>query len=211
MNEERGICSDPRRRAFLATSVAAGALLAFSGRARAQVHAMTGEIYVNGQRAQADATLRAGDRILTGPDSTLTFAVGQDAFHVRQLTSFQVEATGALVSGLRILTGALVGVFGKGPKQIRTATVTAGIRGTGVYIEANPVLTYFCTCYGEVDLECVGYKSTKRVSATNHSPNYVFAEVLKGASIVDAPRINHTNAELAMLERLVGRESPLKS
>lgn len=209
MNQPKRDHTDPSRRDFLSRS-AAGTLLAFSQPLRAaEIRTLTGELYVNGQRATRATPIRSGDSLLTGPDSTVAFAVGQDAFLMRQLTSMRIEATGALVSGLRVLTGGLLSVFGKGPKQIRTATVTAGIRGTGVYIEANPVLTYFCTCYGEVELECVNYRSRKTVRATDHSPNYIFAEVLRGGSIIDAPRLNHTNEELAMLERLVGRESPL--
>ena len=34
---------------------------------------------------------------------------------------------------------------------------------------------------------------------------YVYAKAASSASIVEAPMINHTNAELAMLERLAGR------
>jgi hypothetical protein len=37
----------------------------------------------------------------------------------------------------------------------------------------------------------------------------VYAKVESGRSIVDAPVLNHTNAELMELEQMVGRRSPL--
>ena len=190
---------------------AAAALLCPTHGVRAQTISTVstiGEVYVNGQRASMSVALRPGDRVLTGPESTLTVAIGEDAFRLRPLTSvtFDGASDSKLVTGLRVLSGALLGAFRKHERrEVKTATATIGIRGTAVYIEANPVLTYVCTCYGDVDIECNTYHSTKRVQARDHTPNYIFARVLSGRSIVDAPVINHTNAELAELEKLVGR------
>lgn len=188
---------------------AATASLMCSGHgARAQTVTAMGEVYINGQRATPGAVIRPGDRVLTGPESTLTLAIGEDAFRLRSLTSVEFGGTpdSTLVSGLRVLTGALLGAFRKSaPRQVQTATATIGIRGTAIYVEANPVLTYVCTCYGEVELECATYRSKKRVVARDHAPNYIFSRVLSGRSIVEAPVINHTNQELADIENLAGR------
>ena len=40
--------------------------------ARAQSTQTMGEVYVNGMLASANVALRPGDRVLTGPDSSLT-------------------------------------------------------------------------------------------------------------------------------------------
>ena len=199
---------DHGRRGFLAG--AGGALLAFpSVVTAAQTEAVVGELYVNGFRAAPGTTIKPGDRVLTGPDSRVTFAVGADAFLLRQLTSLQIDGS-ALISGLRLLTGGLLGVFGRGgSRTIRTPTVTAGIRGTGIYVEASSIMSYFCTCYGEVDLECVAYQSKLNVKTENHSANFIYGKVDSGRSIVSAPVVNHTNAELMELEKMVGRTSPL--
>ncbi len=196
----------PSRRTLLGATATA---LMYPGHgAHAQAVAAMGEVYINGQRAAPGAVIRPGDRVLTGPESTLTLAIGEDAFRLRPLTSvtFDGAPDSALVRGLHVLTGALLGAFRKSaPRQVQTTTATIGIRGTAVYVEANPVLTYVCTCYGTVDLECVTYRSKKQVVARDHTPNYIFARVLSGRSILEAPVINHTNQELADLERLVGR------
>jgi hypothetical protein len=153
--------------------------------------------------------IKPGDRVLTGPDTSQSFAIGQDAFRMRPLTSLQIEGN-VFVAGLRVLTGGLLGVFGRGgTRTIRTATLTAGIRGTGIYVEASSIMSYFCTCYGEVDLECVTYKSRLTVKADNHKANFVYGKVDSGRSIVTAPVVNHTNEELMALEKMVGRVSPL--
>ena len=198
------------RRALLGASVAGAVLLNIPGAARAaQLGEVMGELYVNGFRAPPGTVIRPGDRVLTGPDTRQSFAIGQDAFMMRPLTSLQIEGN-AFVAGLRVLTGGLLGVFGRGgTRTIRTATVTAGIRGTGVYVEASSIMSYFCTCYGEVDLECVSYGSKQRVKTDNHKANFIYGKVDSGRSIVAAPVVNHSNEELMMLEKMVGRVSPL--
>lgn len=202
---------DQGRRSFLGTAGAVAAVsLGFPGMASgAQLGEVMGELYVNGFRAPPGTVIKPGDRVLTGPDTSQTFVIGQDAFMMRPLTSLQIEGN-LFVAGLRVLTGGLLGVFGRGGlRTVRTATVTAGIRGTGIYVEASSIMSYFCTCYGEVDLECVTYQSKKRVKTDNHRANFIYGKVDSGRSIVDAPVVNHTNAELMMLEKMVGRVSPL--
>ena len=51
-----------------------------------------------------------------------------------------------------MLTGGLLAVW-KGNRQIETSVATAGIRGTGCYIEVEKRRTYFCLCYGAVVLQ----------------------------------------------------------
>jgi len=198
------------RRRFLKAAASGGALLSFPGAAAsAQLGEAVGELYVNGFRAPPGTVIKPGDSVLTGPDTTINFAVGGDAFRMRPLTSLKI-AGATVISGLRVLTGGLLGVFGKGGQRtLQTATVTAGIRGTGIYVEASSIMTYFCTCYGEVELECVPYRSRKTVRTDNHAANYVYGKVERGRSIVDAPVLNHSNAELMELEQMVGRRSPL--
>ncbi|MBY0265316.1 MAG: iron dicitrate transport regulator FecR [Burkholderiales bacterium] len=200
---------DLLRRSMLGAAGGA-ALLGMSDQVRAaQLGEVMGELYVNGFRAPPGTVIKPGDRVLTGPDTSQTFAVGQDAFRMRPLTSLQIEG-GAFVAGLRVLTGGLLGVFGRGgTRTIRTSTVTAGIRGTGVYVEASSIMSYFCTCYGEVDLECVTYGSKQRVKTDNHKANFIYGKIDSGRSIVSAPVVNHSNEELMALEKMVGRRSPL--
>lgn len=199
-----------RRRDLLLGAAAGGAALAFPAvAAAAEPGEVMGELYVNGFRAPPGTKIKPGDSVLTGPDSKMSFAVGQDAFLMRPLTSLKIDGS-TLISGLRVLTGGLLGVFGRGGERtIRTATVTAGIRGTGIYVEASSIMSYFCTCYGEVDLECVTYKSKLKVKSENHKANFIYGKVDSGRSIVTAPVVNHSNAELAELEKMVGRTSPL--
>jgi len=201
---------DGGRRNFLRNASVGAALLSIPGTVHAaQLGEVMGELYVNGFRAPPGTKIKPGDSVLTGPETKVSFAVGADAFQMRPLTSLQIDGN-VLISGLRVLTGGLLGVFGRGGERtIRTATVTAGIRGTGVYVEASSIMSYFCTCYGEVDLECVTYGSKQRVKTSNHKANFIYGKIDSGRSIVDAPVLNHSNAELMMLEKMVGRVSPL--
>jgi hypothetical protein len=115
-----------------------------------------------------------------------------------------------LVSSLRVVTGALLSVFEPGKeKQIRTATAAIGIRGTGVYVELEGSRTYVCTCYGESQLVPVDDPGLAETVRTEHhdQPRYIYPKGMP-RMIEKAPVVNHTDAELVLLESLVGRTVP---
>ena len=200
------------RRGFI---TGAGALLLSPALGSAQsIGALSGEVRVKGRRATPATAIRAGDTVITGSGASIAFALGQDAFLLRADSVLKVERSGeldTLAAGLRMLTGALVAVFGKSPRprSIQTTTATAGIRGTGVYIEASAEQTYFCTCYGEVELLDNRTQTRHLVVSANHSPVLIYARATAGAMMEQAMFKNHSNAELQMIEAMVGRRSPL--
>jgi hypothetical protein len=176
------------------------------------VHGARGQPLLNGEPVTPGMPVRAGDTVNTGPGGELVFVVGRDAMLARANTRVEVLGdAGALVAtGLRILTGALLSVFSPGePKLLETQTAVVGIRGTAVYVESEPDRTYVCTCYGTVDLAAVDDRAANETVSTRHheEPRYIMA---KGAPqmLMRAPVINHTDAELTLLEALVGRKPP---
>jgi hypothetical protein len=191
--------------AFLRRALAAGSVEKGVARVR-------GDARINGAPAKKGMDVKAGDIVTTGPESEIVFVVERDAFLVRANARVEVQGQkGSLVAqGLRIITGAVLSVFMPGqPKRIQTATATIGIRGTGIYVEAEEARTYVCTCYGAAEIEAVDDPSARETVHTRHheQPRYVMA---KGAPqmLMRAPVINHTDAELTMLESLCGRQPP---
>jgi len=171
-----------------------------------------GDARINGVPAKVGMDVKAGDLVTTGPGGEIAFVVGRDAFLVRANSRVEVEGEkGSLIAaGLRILTGAVLSVFTPGqPKRVQTATSTIGIRGTGLYVEAEEARTYVCTCYGSAEIVSTADPSAREIVRTTHheQPRYVMA---KGAPqmLTGAPVINHTDAELTMLESLCGRQPP---
>jgi len=209
----------PGRRRLLGASAAAIATqMAWVRRALAAgslekgVYRVHGDVRINGNPAREGMDLHAGDVITTGPNGELVFVAGKDAFMVRANSRVELEgAAGALVlAGLRIVTGAVLSVFTPGtPKTISTATASVGIRGTGVYVEAEETRTYACVCYGEAELAAAGDPSARELVRTSHheQPRYIMAS---GAPmmLMMAPVINHTDAELFLLNGLIGRRPP---
>lgn len=204
------------RRALIA-GAGAGATLGLAGLGRLLaadavtngVHRANGDVRIGGAEAAPGMPVRAGDAVVTGPNGDVVFVVGRDAFLVRANSRVELEGSAGsfVLSGLRTLTGRILSVFGPGEsRQIQTATATVGIRGTGVYIEAASEKTYVCTCYGTVDIISRDDPSERETVSTRHhdQPRYVLA---KGAPqmLMNAPVVNHTDAELILLESLVGR------
>lgn len=198
-------CQSARRR-FLQLSLALGALaLAPGALAADSIRSLRGKVMVDGKLANEQTDIDSGSLLETGADGHLVFTFGQDAFLLRANSSLQLEPDGAAIGVLRLSTGAMLAVFGKGNKQVATATATIGIRGTGIYLEATPEETYFCLCYGEVELQrptSGPEQETQAFAATRHSAIRIPPQP---ASISATPQRNHTDAELEMLESLVGR------
>jgi len=185
-----------------------GGLPAAIAQQRSNVVQLTGDALLNGSRLLIGQSLQTGDQLQTGPGSSLIFAMGNASFLVRQNSLVTVErgATLSTVSLLRMVTGAVASVWSKGSnRSIITPTLTAGIRGTGVYTEVMPdqdSRTYFCNCYGTVDLSAGGIQ---KVSEAQYHQS--FWSQTQGAPLSPAGAINHTDEELEFLAQLMNQRT----
>ncbi len=203
-----------QRRSFLqaaAAWTAAGSVAGAQAQARSNIVDLVGDATVNGRKLLPNQTLQTGDAIVTGPRSTLIFAIGNSAFHMRQNTSLMVERGSSInaVSLLRLLTGAVVSTWGKGSnRQIVTPTLTAGIRGTGVYAEIfsnRSDRTYFCNCYGVVNLASGNDRELSESSY--HQAVWAESGGDGRSALTPARFMNHTDEELENLARLIGERT----
>lgn len=216
--EQGGDSFAPRRREWLKRALLGGAamplLLRDALAARKQPSGMVkinGEVLINGSAARTGALVRPGDGVVTAPGGTAVFVVGGDAFLLREDSELLTSGGGALIASLRLVTGKLLSVFGRGQRSITTPTAAIGIRGTGIYVEAETERTYVCTCYGLVDLQASNMPEAREtVNTTYHdAPRYIYAHGEMPIKMIEvAPVINHSDAELIMLEALVGRKPP---
>ena len=178
------------------------------------IYRLSGQVTVNGAQAMLNTRIGPTDTIATGKGSEVVFAVADNAYLLRESSNLNLaqQAEGNVLSNvLRLLTGKLLAVFPQGKAhRVQTITATIGVRGTGVYLEADPEQTYFCTCYGITDIRANNdAQSSKTVESKHHDePLYILAKAAQGKSIRRAPFINHTDQELMLIETLVGRQPP---
>jgi hypothetical protein len=225
---------DPRRE-FLVQALTAGAFIATGGMGLLlpQAHAsifgkmprkvpegksffsIEGDVRVNGTPATESTSVQLTDTVQTGDKSQAVFVVGKDAFILRSNSELKLAGSGALLTNMRLVTGKLLSVFGKRGKKdpqlaLTSPIATIGIRGTGVYIESEPDLTYLCTCYGLVSMSSTEDPgSQETIAAKKHdAPRYIMAKGEAGKRIRPAPMINHEDIELLLIEELVGRTPP---
>jgi hypothetical protein len=203
-----------QRRSFLHAAAAWTAMGGFASahaQQRSNVVELQGDAMVNGRPLAKDQSVQTGDSIETGPDSNLIFVIGNSAFQVRQNSRLTVERGPSLftVSVLRMLTGAVATVWGKGNKrQITTPTLTAGIRGTGTYTEVfdkQNFRSYFCNCYGTIEMAA----GPDRLVSTSsyHQSFWGEVEPKNGRILTPANAINHTDEELEYLGKLVNQKT----
>jgi hypothetical protein len=203
-----------QRRSFVSAAAAwtaMGGWTAAQAQSSGNIVELQGDALLNGRRMLPQDMIQTGDQIATGPGSTLVFVVGNASFKVRQNTMMAVERGTTLhtVSVLRLLSGAVASVFGRGnTRQIVTPTLTAGIRGTGVYTEVQPDAngrSYFCNCYGTVDLAASGERMTS--VSDYHQAFWSEVQARNGRMLTPAGAINHTDEELEVLARLLGQRT----
>lgn len=221
---------DKDRRSFLGKMIllvmASGAGLFVSPRKSAAMaaqpvvqgmHRVEGEVRINNATVKNGALVGPDDVITTGAKSHAVFVVGNNAFLLRdnsrlELSSKSDKSAGpkgtAEIRTLRMAAGKLLSVFGLGAKTFITSTAVCGVRGTGMYVEAEADRTYVCTCYGEVELGAsASLDARETVKATHHNARYINGRGAKQL-IEKAGMLNHTDEELIMLESLVNRRPP---
>ena len=170
---------------------------------------LEGSLTVNGRDAGVGTPVKLGDKVATARGSQAVIVLGSDAFLLRSQTTieFGPSSQGSL-SDMLVSAGRVLSVFSKKPVAVKAATASIGIRGTGAYIEIHPDSVYFCLCYGDALVEGPGMASPREVKTTHHESPLLLRDVGGAMTIEPGPFQNHSDAELIMLEALVGREPP---
>jgi len=181
------------------------------------IYRLRGEVFVNGQEAKLDTHIGPNDHVRTGKDSEVIFVVGGHSMLVRDnselsLKGGEQDGGSFFISALRLLTGKILAVSRNQRTRYITSTATIGIRGTGVYIEAEPDLTYLCTCYGKTWVGARNDPHSRDLVASVHHdrPLFITAHGKTGKNIRRAGFRHHTDEELLLIETIVGRTTPFK-
>jgi hypothetical protein len=222
---------DRRRRALLVQALGMGVLAGGSGWSASayatlfgrapfklpdgmSIFDMKGTVTVDGKPVTSATVLTGREVIESGPGGHLVAVVGKDAFILREHSRLEMNVGKAARSVFRLVTGAMLSVFGKRGADdgvtLQTPIATLGIRGTGAYLESDPDKSYVCLCYGTAQLASVADPSQNELAVSKHHdmPKYVLAKPDGGKVIVPAPFKDHTDLELMTLEALVGRKVP---
>ena len=179
------------------------------------IYSIDGQVTVNAAPATLTTPIAPGDTVKTGDNSQVIFVVGGNSMILRANSEITVgggkkEDGAFFVSALRMLTGKVLSVSQAQPMQVQSATATIGIRGTGFYLESDPELSYFCTCYGVTDVASnVDPNQRETVTASHHDrPLVITNQGGAGDAIRTAGFRSHTDQELMLIETLVGRNVP---
>ena len=178
-----------------------------------------GEVLLNGRRVSSEqmkgpegVSVPSDASISTGAQASAVFVIGRDAFLMRE--NSRVELNPNLldrkkneISGFNLRSGAILSVFARNKRTLRTLSALIGIRGTGVYIETDSDKTYVCTCYGTSYMQVIDSPEINETVTTlyHDQPRSIYSREKR---IDHAPVINHSDQELILLERLVGRVPP---
>ena len=202
-----------QRRDFLtaaASFIALGGSGTVIAQQRSNIVQMRGDVLVNSRPISPQDYVQSGDTVQTGPGSYIVFVVGNSSFMMRQNSSITLSRCDSLntVSVLRLITGGIASVWGKGKeRRVVTNTTTLGIRGTGLYNEIMPDgRDYFCNCYGTIDL--MAHEQKRITQSSYHTAFWIAPE---GSNVPNSIRpakgINHSDEELELLAQLIGQRT----
>jgi len=188
------------------------------------IFSFNGEVKVDGHLVtksnMQDVQISATSTVSTADRSRIIFAVGKDAHYLRANSEMILDGKGKVERSMNLSKGKVLSVFarrpgGSSPYRVTTPSAVIGIRGTGLYAEAEPEIkrSYICTCYGDVNISSSNNpKINEDIKARHHDqPKYVYADDSNGEIIQDAPFKNHTDEELQLIETIVGRTTPYSS
>lgn len=190
------------------------------------IYRMFGDVQINGIAVTLKTQIKAGDKITTGGRSFVIFVFGEDAFILRSNSEMIVRPDAkaakpapkqpankrlimsALPTAYSLTRGKALSVMASRQTRISTPTAVIGIRGTGVYVEAQPDEAYVCVCYGSTEIENSADPDVHETVITKQhdAPKYVTGG--SNPRIMPAPFKNHDDEELLLIETLVGRSTP---
>jgi hypothetical protein len=128
---------DEAGRRFLVRALATGSLAVLPNLAQGQgVREVSGWVWIDGERATTASRVTPTSVVETSDNARITFTINRDAFLVCANSRVHFSSSDNIV----------MGVFGGGDHILKSDHMTAGIRGTGVYLEADRDQTYFCLC-----------------------------------------------------------------
>jgi len=164
-------------------------------------------VYASNSSSKAALMIESGDE-------ESRFKIGQDAFLLRPKSQILLEHDGVGTKLLRLIAGGMMAVFGAGEKTIQTKTFTAGIRGTGIYLqEYAPDAIYSCLCYGKAD-----YRSEHSLELLlsmetiyHDQPIQIRKSHTGKLDYIDFKEPNHNDDELRALEKMCDRTVPFEA
>ena len=176
------------------------------------IYRLIGDVMVNGVTATLATPIKPGDIVKTGKKSFVIFVVEKDAFILRSNSEMTLPlrkvTKGVIATAYTLTRGKALSVLASRRTRISTPTAIVGVRGTGVYVEAEPDESYVCVCYGETELQRPADPGISETVITQHhdAPKYITGG--SNPRIMPAPFKNHDDQELLLIETLVGRTTP---
>jgi hypothetical protein len=180
------------------------------------IRQMKGDIRINGIPAAVGNIVKTGNTVTTGKDSEVIFVIQTSVYLLRDNTEIMLseEPSGKeALKAIQMISGKMMHVF-SGPLfkreklNIITKTAVIGARGTGFYVESEQKRTYFCLCYGQADIASKTTSDRESYKTYYHEKPRYINESGAEKVIMEAPVKNHTDAELILIESMVGRKPP---
>jgi len=155
-----------------------------------------------------------GSFLIESGNKESRFKIGKDAFLLRPNSKIALQHDGIFTQSLSLIGGGAMAVFGGGVKTIQTKTFTAGIRGTGIYLqEYAPDNVYSCLCYGKAEYRYTDSLEQFLVMESIYHDQPI--QIRKSASgkvdYIEFKEPNHDDDELRDLEKMCQREAPFEA
>jgi hypothetical protein len=204
------------RLAFLVLAAAflghPGAAFAAAAQSQGEISYLEGTVTIDSAPASIGDVVPFGATVRTDKDSICEIIFRQrNAIRLEEQTSF-VFNPGNLQVGSVLQKGSLSlvlknlvkGAPGDRSFYVRTATATAGVRGTSFFMKVeNPTTTYVCLCNGVLRLDDSTLATGIDIEAAHHAA-YRVIDRGGSPSIEKAPMLYHTDEGMQAVASTIG-------
>ena len=168
----------------------------------ARVVELAGPLWIEGAPARVGATAKLGQELRTGPEAQAILKL-RDGSALRMRGQSRIVLSGDDGATLNVVAGRVLAVFSPGEHRVETGTAVAGVRGTALYTMVEETATYFCLCFGAVEVSAKGDPSVRRTLIADHHAA-VRVGLLEGRpGLLEAGMEDHSDAEVKSLEALL--------
>jgi hypothetical protein len=175
----------------------------------ARVSFISGEFFINGNKASVGDKISAGDTIQTGFLSEADIEMQDYAiFHMKANTSIEIDDI-VSEAKVKVKKGWFLGIVKKGKQfQVSTPTVLAGVRGTVLFVNVfSDDRAYFCDCNGKIDImDSKSMNQLQTVESVHHTA-FTIQRAGTGVQMTRAKLLYHTDSDILRMAKRFPQET----
>lgn len=174
-----------------------------------RVSFVSGEVFINNNRADVGDIVKEGDVVKTGDNSEAEIEIRDYAvFHIKENSTVLIEDI-LLSPRVEVKKGWFLAIIKRETQfEVGTPLVLAGVRGTVLFINVlNDEEAYLCNCNGKIDLEDTATGDVVKNIVSGYHKAFTLSRRGDGLDIESAKLLYHNDSDILQIADRFKRET----